>query len=149
MPCAIHVPSTFACSHGSPLHGTNLSGARHPGCLKHMSRGSDFPDVGQTLTPADLADSVASTSAGSPAGNSYPQSGAAPPLIGVRNVGLLRIEDRLVRIAVPIVFGRNRRDFGDRPAGQPRYQVTVTSANWQGLTVTHSRLVARPRYIPR
>ena len=24
--CAIHVPSTFACSHGSPLHGTNLSG---------------------------------------------------------------------------------------------------------------------------
>ena len=26
MPCAIHVPSTFACSHGSPLHGTNLSG---------------------------------------------------------------------------------------------------------------------------
>ncbi len=26
MPCAIHVPSTFACSHGSPLHGTNLRG---------------------------------------------------------------------------------------------------------------------------
>jgi hypothetical protein len=26
MPCAVHVPSTFACSHGSPLHGTNLSG---------------------------------------------------------------------------------------------------------------------------
>src|SRR5271156_5300480 len=26
MPCAIHVPSTFACSHGSPLHGTNLNG---------------------------------------------------------------------------------------------------------------------------
>src|SRR5271165_2483793 len=26
MPCAIPVPSTFACSHSSPLHGTNLSG---------------------------------------------------------------------------------------------------------------------------
>jgi hypothetical protein len=26
MPCAIRVPSTFACSHGSPLHGTNLNG---------------------------------------------------------------------------------------------------------------------------
>src|SRR5271163_4893079 len=26
MPCAIRVPSAFACSHGSPLHGTNLDG---------------------------------------------------------------------------------------------------------------------------
>jgi hypothetical protein len=26
MSCAIHVPFTFACSQGSPLHGTNLSG---------------------------------------------------------------------------------------------------------------------------
>ena len=44
------------------------------------------------------------------------QGGA--PLIGDRNAGLLRIEDRLVRMAVPIVFGRHRSDFGDRPAGQ-------------------------------
>lgn len=38
-------------------------------------------------------------------------------MILVRNV--LRIEDRLVWIAMPIVFGSHRRDFGDRSTRQP------------------------------